>query len=130
MRLASALVALLAIPTFQVQAQDLGLRVAPGFRVSLYADQDLANNIFAMTLDSQGRVVVTGPGYVKVLHGNDKAENATIFATPPTGGMGLCFDGNDLLYCGDGWLSRYRDRTGKGQADGPPEHIIPLAFAE
>ena len=41
---------------------DLGLRVAPGFRVTLYADQDLANDIFAMTLDSHGQVVVTGPG--------------------------------------------------------------------
>ncbi len=116
-----------------LRAEDWGLRVAPGFRVTLYADQDLANDIFAMTLDSQGRVVVTGPGYVKVLHdtkGTGKADKATLFATPPTGGMGMCFDGNDLYFCGSGWFSRYRDSTGKGQADGPPEHFIPLAFAE
>jgi len=114
-------------------AEDLGLRVAPGFRVTLYADQDLANDIFAMTLDSQGRVVVTGPGYIKVLHDTKKtgkADRATLFATPPTGGMGLCFDGNDLYFCGGGWLSRYRDPAGKGYAEGPPERILPLAFSE
>jgi putative membrane-bound dehydrogenase-like protein len=114
-------------------AEDLGLRVAPGFRVTLYADQDLANDIFAMTLDSHGRVVVTGPGYIKVLHdtkGTGKAEKATLFATPPTGGMGLCFDGTDLYFCGGGWLSRYRDPSGKGRADGPPEHLLPLAYSE
>src|SRR2546423_830209 len=86
---------------------DLGLRVAPGFRVTLYADQDLANDVYAMTLDSHGRVVVTSRGYVKVLHegrGTGKADRATLFAETATGGMGLCFDGNDLYFCGDGWL--------------------------
>lgn len=115
------------------RAEDLGLRVAPGFRVSLYADETLANDIFAMTLDAKGRVVVTGPGYIKILHdtkGMSRADQATLFATPPRGGMGLCFDGNDLFFCGDGWLSRYRDSQGRGQADGPPEKLWPLAHSE
>jgi putative membrane-bound dehydrogenase-like protein len=124
---------LLLVLCGQGLAEDLGLRIAPGFRVTLYADQDLANDIFAMTLDSQGRVVVTGPGYIKVLHdtkGTGKADKATLFATPRTGGMGMCFDDDDLYFCGGGWFSRYRDRAGKGAADGPPEQIIPLAFSE
>src|SRR5258708_7436274 len=111
------------------QAQDLGLRAPLGFRVSLYADETLANDIYAMTLDAQGRVVVTSRGWIKVLHdtrGIGKADKATIFAKTPTGGMGLCFDGNDLYFCGDGWLSRYRDK-GRGEADGPPEKLIPLS---
>src|SRR5438552_18351749 len=33
---------------------DLGLRLAPGFRVTEYADQNLANDIYAMTLDAKG----------------------------------------------------------------------------
>jgi putative membrane-bound dehydrogenase-like protein len=44
--------------------------------------------------------------------------------------MGLCFDGNDLYFCGDGWLSRYRDSQGRGEADGLPEKLVPLAFEE
>ena len=122
--------ALLATPT---RAEDLGLKVPPGFRVTLYADEALANDTYAMTLDAQGRVVVTTRGSVTVLHdtkGLGKADRATRFAATATGGMGLCFDGPDLWFCGDGWLSRYRDADGDGQADGPPEHLLPLAFAE
>jgi putative membrane-bound dehydrogenase-like protein len=116
-----------------VHSEELGLKVPPGFRVTLFSDETLANDIYAMTLDAQGRVVVTSRGYVKTLHdtnGDGKADRATVFATTESGGMGLCFDGNDLLFCGDGWLSRYRDADGDGRADGPPERLIPLAFAE
>jgi putative membrane-bound dehydrogenase-like protein len=116
-----------------VQGQDLGLRAPPGFRVTLYADETLANDIYAMTLDAKGRVVVTSRGWIKVLHdtkGVGKADKATIFPKTTTGGMGLCFEGNDLYFCGDGWLSRYRDKEGRGEADGPPEKLIPLKFEE
>jgi len=114
-------------------AADLGLKVAPGFKVTLYSDQDIANDIYAMTLDRKGRVVVTSAGWVKMLHDTrnaGKADKATLFAETKSGGMGLCFDGNDLLFCGDGWMSRYRDPDGKGQAQGAPEKIIPLRFGE
>jgi putative membrane-bound dehydrogenase-like protein len=116
-----------------LRADDLGLRVAPGFEVTLYADSNLANDIYAMTLDSAGRAVVTGPGYIKILHdskGVGKADRSTVFASPAKGGMGMCFDGNDLYFCGGGWLSRFRDTNGSGHADGPPEHLWPLAYAE
>jgi putative membrane-bound dehydrogenase-like protein len=113
-------------------AQEHGLRVAEGFRVSLYSDHELANDIYALTLDTSGRVVVTSQGWVKVLHpGSDgRAERASLFAETKTGGMGLCFDGNDLYFCGDGWFSCYRDADGDGRADGPPERIAPLVFNE
>jgi putative membrane-bound dehydrogenase-like protein len=115
------------------RAADHGLKVASGFQVTLYADETLANDIYAMTLDKKGRVVVTSQGWIKVLHdtkGTGKADKATIFAKTPTGGMGLCFDGNDLYFCGDGWFSRYRDSKGIGEADGLPEKIVPLRFSE
>ena len=111
----------------------LGLKLPPGFRVSVYADESVANDTFAMTLDAKGRVVVTTRGVIKTLHADGKsgkADRFTVFAKTETGGMGLCFDGNTLLYCGDGWLSRLQDTSGDGQADGPAERILPLAFAE
>jgi putative membrane-bound dehydrogenase-like protein len=122
-----------AQPAAPAPTADLGLRVAPGFKVTLYADHDLANDIYAMTLDAQGRVVVTSEGWIKVLHdtkGAGKADRVTLFAKTKTGGMGMCFDGPDLYFCGDGWFSRYRDTTGKGEADGPPQRIVPMAFNE
>jgi putative heme-binding domain-containing protein len=112
-------------------AEELGLKVAPGFRVSVYADHELANDIYAMTLDAHGRVVVTSRGYIKVLHdsqGLGKADKATLLATTATGGMGMCFDGDDLYFCGDGWFSRYRNPE-KRPAQ-PPDRLIPLAFGE
>jgi putative heme-binding domain-containing protein len=92
-----------------VADEALGVRVAPGFRVTLYADQDLANDIQAMTLDARGRVVVTGPGYIKRLEGTNaaRADRAVLIVTTRTGGMGLCFDGDDLLFFGDGSLRRF-----------------------
>src|SRR6516164_6932329 len=92
--------------------EELGLRIAPGFRITLFADHTLANDIYAMTLDSKGRVVVTSQGWIKILedrNGHGKVDQASLFAVTRTGGMGMCFDGNDLLFSGDNGLWRYRD---------------------
>jgi putative membrane-bound dehydrogenase-like protein len=112
---------------------DLGLRVPPGFKVTLYADHELANDIYSMTLDSQGNVVVTSQGWVKRLvdtKGTGKADKAEVIAPTATGGMGLCFDGGDLYFCGDGWLSVYRAGKDKGTLEQKPERLFPLAFSE
>ena len=37
-----------------------GLLVPEGFSVTLYADDDLAHDIYSLTIDAQGRVVVAG----------------------------------------------------------------------
>jgi putative heme-binding domain-containing protein len=127
----AALAALTLAPL--TRADDLGLRVAPGFRVTLFADHEIANDLYAMTLDSQGRVIVTSRGWVKRLEdtdGDGKADKATLLAVTPTGGMGLCFDGDDLCFCGDGYLSRYRPRPGQQPPYGEPEHILPLRSSE
>ena len=54
-------VVLLAFPAALV-AEEHGLGVPEGFEVSLYADDVLAHDIFSMTVDAQGRVVVAGAG--------------------------------------------------------------------
>src|SRR5438105_1981854 len=38
-----------------VPIEQLGLRAPMGFRVTVYADERFANDVYAMTLDSQGR---------------------------------------------------------------------------
>ena len=107
-----------------------GVRVPEGFRVSLFADDDLASNIYSMTIDALGRVVVAGPGYVKILHdrdGDGRAESFTVFSERPTGGaQGLFFDGPDLLATGDGAMWRLRDTDGDGRADGVPERVLKI----
>src|SRR5580692_10386242 len=79
-----------------VCAQDIGLRVSPGFKVTLYADHTLANDIYAMTLDDQRRVIVSSRGWVKRLEdtdGDGKADKAEKIASTASGAMGLWCQG-------------------------------------
>jgi putative membrane-bound dehydrogenase-like protein len=107
-----------------------GLRVPAGFEVSEFADSSLANDIYTMTLDSKGRVVVAGRGYIRILedkNGDGRADSAIEFApVPKSGAMGLLWEGNTLYCTGDAGLLRFRDADGDGKADGPPETILPL----
>jgi len=50
---------------------NLGLRAPEGFQVSLYAGDELAHDIYSMTIDSQGRVVVASHDYIKRLEDTD-----------------------------------------------------------
>jgi putative membrane-bound dehydrogenase-like protein len=99
--------------------------VPAGFEVSLFADDALAHDIFSMTIDARGRVVVAGPGYVKILHdenGDGVAERAQLFSNrPASGAHGMLFLGNDLICTGDNTVMRLRDTDGDGAADGEPE---------
>src|SRR5262249_12557664 len=111
----------------------LGLRVARGFQVTLFADANLADDIYSLTLDSRGNVVVSGPGYIRTLlddNGDGAADRGVDFAKTPSGSMGMAFDGPDLLFVGDGALWRFRDTNGDGQADGEPERLLGLRSAE
>jgi putative membrane-bound dehydrogenase-like protein len=102
-----------------------GFRVPDGFEVSLYAGDDLAHDIYSMTTDAKGRIVVAGKEYVKILHDTNrdgKADKATLFVkASKTGAHGMYFDGNDLIMNGDGGIRRWRDTDGDGAADGEPE---------
>lgn len=109
-------------------------RVPEGFEVTLYADDDLAHNIYSLTIDSQGRVVVAGPGYIKTLHDDDgdgRADRFTLFADlPASGAHGMLFDGPDLICTGDQSVRRLRDRDGDGRADDQGEIWARLHHSE
>lgn len=108
-------------------AEELGVRAPEGFTVTLFADDDLAHDIHALTIDARGRVVVSGPGYVKVLIDADRdgrADRAEVFAEPQAGAQGMYFHGSDMLCTAEGGLVRYRDRNGDDQADGPPDVFL------
>jgi putative membrane-bound dehydrogenase-like protein len=106
------------------------LKVPRGFVVTQYADDRLAHDIYSMTLDAFGRVVVSGPGYVRILidaNHDGVAESYKQFADgPTTGAQGMFFFGRDLFCTGDAGLIRYRDKNGDDRADGPPEVFLRL----
>jgi glucose/arabinose dehydrogenase len=107
-----------------------GLRVPDGFEVAEYADSGLANDIYTLTIDPQGRVVVAGRGYIRILvdrDGDGRADGARDFAdAPKDGAMGLLWEGDSLCCVGDGALRRFRDADGDGKADGPSEVLCKL----
>ncbi|MHC4995374.1 MAG: PVC-type heme-binding CxxCH protein [Planctomycetota bacterium] len=97
--------------------------VPPGFRVTQWASDELATNIYAMTTDSRGRIVVSGPGYIKTLIDSDRdglADRAELFTDQIRhGSQGLCFVGYDLICVGESQIHRFRDTDADGRADGP-----------
>jgi len=116
-----------------VPVEGMGLRVAPGFKVTQIADHTIANDIFSMTLDAKGRVVVSSSGWIKTLvdkNGDGKLDDAQLFVNTGTGSMGLCFYGNDCYSCNDQAFSIFRDNDGNGKADGGPERFASLSFGE
>src|SRR5437764_9147492 len=110
----SAALLLVIVPGIGQTAEnrELGLRVPPGFEVTEFADSKLANDIYSMTLDPRGRVVVSGRGYLRILVDDDndsRADRALPFAdAPKDGAQGLLWEGSHLYYTGDGGLRRFR----------------------
>lgn len=106
-----------------------GLRLPDGFEAAEFADSALANDIYCMTLDPKGRVIVSGRGYIRLLvddNGDGRADRALEFTgAPKDGAMGLFWEGNTLFCMGDGGLRRYRDANGEGRKR-PSELIHPF----
>lgn len=104
-----------------------GLKVPPGFVVTEYADHTLANDIYCMTIDPKGRIVVSGRGYTKILVDDDddgRADRAIDFAdSPKDGAMGLLWEKDTLYVTGDGGLRRFLDKDEDDKADGPSQLI-------
>lgn len=124
--LRSTVAVCLALVATNVQAQPVpGLRVPAGFEVTEFADSRLANDIYCLTIGPQGRVVVSGRGYIRILYDDDgdgRADRAEDFARAPRdGAMGLCWEGSALYATGDGGLRRFFDKNGDGVADGPSQ---------
>jgi putative heme-binding domain-containing protein len=106
------------------------LKLPPGFTARLYADNPLAPDVYTMTIDDAGRVLVAGRGYVRVLIDDDNdgyADRAIeLIDGLKDGPMGLLVEGDSLFVVGDGGLKRYRGYNGKDKLKGPPETIVAL----
>ncbi len=126
---AVAILAIGASPSTS-RCEDVGIRVPDGFTVSLYADDELASDVYAMTVDSLGRVVVSGRGYIRILideDGDGKADSFRQFADgPKTGAQGMAFHGRNLLCTGDEGLLMYRDDDADDRADGEPVTFLKI----
>ena len=124
-----ALPLLLLLPAF-APAADLGLKVPADFAVAEFADAKLANDIYCMTIDAKGRVLVAGKGYVRHLIDDDadgKADRAVDVIPPPKEGpMGLLWEDDTLYVVTDGGLWRYKGVDGLKTSTTKPELVLKL----
>ncbi len=99
------------------EKEKLGLKVPDGFEVTRFADDSQAHDIFSLTFDSHGRVVVSGPGYIKILHDDEHTGRCTRvsqWASVPVGGaQGMYFDGDDCICVGDNAVFRLHGENDK-----------------
>ncbi len=122
-----ALLLLAAIPGADPQPA-AGLKLPAGFAASLYADNPIAPDIYTMTIDDAGRVLVAGRGYVRVLvdeDGDGRADRAIdLIDGLKDGPMGLLAEGDSLYVVADGGQKRYRGYNGRDKLKGPPETLL------
>jgi len=115
--------ACLAAPAAAQNVQH-GLRVPAGFEVTEFADAKLANDISTLTFDPHGRIVVSGPSYIRVLideKGDGKATRAIDLTDKQRdAAQGLLWEGDTLYYSADGGLRRCKIANDKA---GPSELI-------
>lgn len=106
------------------------LKLPPGFTAKLYADNPLAPDVYTMTIDDAGRVLIAGRGYVRALVDDDNdgtADRAVdLIDGLKEGPMGLLAEGDSLFVVSDGGLKRYRSYNGRDKLKGPAELLLAL----
>lgn len=116
-------------------AEDLtqAFRVPEGFVVERFAGDELAHDLFAMTVDPRGNVVVAGPGYIRTLHDDDGdgfADRGLDFAKTKGGAHGFAFDGSNLYATVDDALVYFEDADSDGVADAEGKRLLELKSPE
>lgn len=126
MRFAFLVIALGARPA---SAQIPGIQIPSGFTITEFAGDELAHDIYTMTIDTRGRVFVAGRGYIRQLiddNGDGRADRAIDVADhPKDGAMGLLVEGDTLFAVGDGALRRFQVGP-DGKATGPSQKLVVL----
>ncbi len=126
----TAALLLLAATAGSPHAPVADLNLPLGFRVMMYADNPVAPDIYTMTIDDSGRVLIAGRGYVRVLVDDDNDGSADravdLIDGLKEGPLGLLAEGDSLFVVTDGGLKRYRGYNGKDKLKGAPELILAL----
>lgn len=107
-----------------------GLRAPAGFEVTEFSGSDLANDITCMTIDTKGRIVVAGKGYIRTLiddKNSGRATKAIDFTRHVNDqAMGLLWEKEQAFAVVDGGLWRFKIAKDGVTADGAPELIRKL----
>lgn len=95
-----------------LSAREPDFKLPPGFKITQFADEKLANDIYSMALDAKGRVHVSSQGWVKRLDDTDGdgiADQAPVILSTRSGAMGMLFDENYLYLSGSDGIVRFEN---------------------
>lgn len=104
-------------------------RVPEGFEITQFAGDNLTHDTWAMTISEDGKVAVSGPGYIKVLLDTDKdgvADQAEVVFNRAHNPHGLLWSGNDLLSVQPQGIFLHRTQPGQTLPGGDPELFYKL----
>lgn len=126
-RLLIAIASISQVSAELVPDNELGLRIASGFEITRYADSVIAPDVYSMTLDPSGSVVISSRGYIKRLidkDGDGVADSEKMLVKSNSGAMGMLFlNHSTLLTAEGGSFNRYTDKNGDGDFDPEPFRI-------
>jgi len=101
-----------------------------GFRVEKIAGAAQADDIFAMTLDGDGQVIVSGRGYIRRLRDRDEDGRLEtveeIYAGPENGCQGLLVVDETLYFVGGRGLEALTLSRGEGKGPSEPRLVLSL----
>ncbi len=128
MRFWFCLLLLTAVFANSIPAAVPGIDVAAGYVLEEFCDTSMTPDVWAMTIDDQGRIYVSGRGYIRRLIDSDndgKADRVEdVPNAPKVGAMGLWRDPDALFFVADGGLWRIPMRG--DTAIGPVQRLLSL----
>ncbi|MGC2722634.1 MAG: hypothetical protein WA224_01645, partial [Candidatus Acidiferrales bacterium] len=89
-------------------------RLMPALKFASYSDPNLAY-LWALRMDSRGRIYGAGGSDAKVLRFDDPAKPATVFESPELAAQAIAFDSHDNLYVGTSPDGKIYKVTPEGQ---------------
>ncbi|MDB4540050.1 c-type cytochrome [bacterium] len=112
------------------EAASKAVQVATGLTIQHVADDDLAPDCTALATDRDGRVLVSGPGYIRELLDRDEDgiydSTRRIADTPSHGAHGLCVDGDALYYVGDNGVWQINQFTSDYEVNPKPVRVLEI----
>ncbi|MCP4886419.1 MAG: c-type cytochrome [Planctomycetaceae bacterium] len=106
------------------------IQMAPGLRIQRLAGHDMVPDCTNLTVDGRGRVIVSGPGYIRMLTLDDKRGSViavdSLLDRPSHGAHGLCIENEMLYFVGDDGVWRMQDTDADGVVDSAPKQMLEI----
>lgn len=108
--------------------QVTGIEMAAGLTIRRIADDDLVPDCTSLAVDAKGRIIASGPGYLRLLtvegDASDTDRVIPLCDRPEKGAHGIYAEGASIYFVGDGGIWRIDDSDGDDIADTDPIKVL------